>query len=44
MRGAYEHVSRKWFQSYLDECAWRYNMRHDGEADFAALLLRAASG
>jgi transposase len=43
MRGAYKHVSIKYLQSYLDEYAFRYNHRHDGEM-FDALLARATSG
>lgn len=41
MRGAYKKVSRKWLQSYLDECAWRYNQRGGGSM-FHALLAEAS--
>ena len=48
--GTYHSVSTKWLQSYLDECAWRYNHREFtrrlpgvrrvpvGEAKFRLLL------
>jgi transposase-like protein len=41
--GNYHSVSSKWLQGYLNEYAWRYNHRHDGEANFRTLLRRAAS-
>jgi transposase len=43
MRGAYKKVSPAYLQSYLDEYAWRYNARRNGEALFAQLLARAAA-
>ena len=42
MRGAYKHVSDRWIQSYLDEYAWRYNARYEGQAMFEQLLGRSA--
>lgn len=42
INGAYHSVSSKWLQGYLNEYAWRYNHRHDGEANFRMLLRRAA--
>ncbi len=36
------HVSAKWLQGYLNEYAWRYNRRGNGQAMFAELLERAA--
>jgi transposase len=41
IRGVYHSVSAKWLQGYLNEYAWRYNHRDDGEAMFKTLLLRA---
>jgi transposase len=43
LRGVYHSVSAKWLQGYLNEYAWRYNHRDDGEAQFLSLLLRAAA-
>ncbi len=31
----------RWLQGYLNEYAWRYNNRDDGDAMFKRLLLRA---
>lgn len=42
IRGTYRKVSHKWLQGYLNEFTWRYNHRHDREAMFTTLLLRAA--
>ena len=41
--GVYHAVSAKHLQGYLNEYAWRYNRRNDGESMFEALLLRAAN-
>jgi transposase len=41
--GNYHSVSSKWLQGYLNEYAWRYNHRNDGEANFRTLLSRAAT-
>ncbi len=41
--GVYHAVSAKHLQGYLNEYAWRYNRRNNGEAMFEALLLRAAA-
>jgi transposase len=38
IRGTHHAVSKKWLQSYLDEFAWRYNHRADGEPMFTSLL------
>jgi transposase-like protein len=43
IRGTYRKVSHKWLQGYLNEFTWRYNHRHDRQAMFETLLLRAAS-
>lgn len=43
MRGAYEHVSARWLQSYLDEYAWRHNAQRRGGSLFKQLLARTAS-
>jgi transposase len=43
IRGTYRKVSHKWLQGYLNEFTWRYNHRHDKQAMFETLLLRAAS-
>jgi hypothetical protein len=43
MRGAYKKVSLAYLQSYVDECAWRYNARHKGRAMFEQLIQRAAN-
>ena len=40
--GVYHSVSAKHLQGYLNEYAWRYNRRDDGQAQFETLLLRAA--
>ena len=42
--GVYHSVSAKHLQGYLNEYAWRYNHRDDGQAQFEVLLLRAAAG
>jgi transposase-like protein len=42
LRGVYHAVSAKHLQGYLNEFAWRYNHRDDGQAMFLTLLLRAA--
>jgi transposase len=36
-------MSAKWLQGYLNEYAWRYNHRDDGQAMFLTLLLRSAT-
>ena len=41
IRGVYHSVSRKHLQGYLNEYAWRYNMRHEGRGRFQLLLLRS---
>jgi transposase-like protein len=41
--GTHHAVSAKWLQGYLNEYAWRYNHRDDGQAQFLTLLLRAAA-
>src|SRR5215210_1736120 len=41
LRGVYHSVSAKWLQGCLNEYAWRYNHRNDGETMFKTLLLRA---
>ncbi len=41
--GTHHAVSAKWLQGYLNEYAWRYNHRDDGQAQFLTLLLRSAS-
>jgi hypothetical protein len=40
----YHSVSAKHLQGYLNEYVWRYNHRGEGEAQFEALLARAAAG
>ena len=40
--GTHHAVSAKYLQGYLNEYAWRYNHRDDGQAQFLSLLLRAA--
>ncbi len=42
--GVYHAVSAKHLQGYLNEYAWRYSHRDDGQAMFETLLDRAASG
>lgn len=43
MRGVYKHVSDRHMQGYLNEFAWRYNERNNGQrAMFHSLLDRAA--
>jgi transposase len=37
----YHSVGEDYLQSYLDEYAWRYNHRKDGQAMFRTLLDRA---
>jgi len=39
--GVYHSVSKKHLQGYLNEYAWRYNLRDDPRAKFQTLLLRA---
>jgi len=39
--GVYHSVSAKHLQGYLNEYAWRYNLRDDSRAKFETLLLRA---
>ncbi len=39
--GVYHSVSAKHLQSYLNEYAWRYNLRGSGEQRFRLLLLRS---
>jgi transposase len=41
--GTHHAVSAKWLQGYLNEYAWRYNHRDDGQAMFLTLLLRSAT-
>jgi transposase len=41
--GTHQAVSAKWLQGYLNEYAWRYNHRDDGQAMFLTLLLRSAT-
>lgn len=41
IRGVYHSVSSKHLQGYLNEYAWRYSHRDDGDAMFRTLLLRA---
>jgi transposase len=41
--GTHYAVSAKWLQGYLNEYAWRYNHRDDGQAMFLTLLLRSAT-
>jgi transposase-like protein len=44
IRGTYKKVSHRWLQGYLNEFAWRYNLRGQREpAMFAELVQRAAS-
>jgi transposase len=40
--GVYHNVSQKNLQSYLDEYAFRYNRRHEGNQQFRAILKRVA--
>lgn len=42
INGVYHSVSAKHLPGYLNEYAWRYNHRKDGQAQFAGLLLRSA--
>jgi transposase-like protein len=42
IRGAHHAVSAKHLQGYLNEYAWRYNMRDNPRAMFELLLARAA--
>lgn len=42
IRGSHHAVSAKYLQGYLNEYAWRYNLRKDSRGMFALLLLRAA--
>ena len=41
--GIHHAVSAKWLQGYLNEYAWRFNHRDDGQAMFLTLLLRSAT-
>ena len=41
IRGVYHQVSSQYLQSYLDEYAFRYNRRHEGNQQFRAILKRA---
>jgi transposase-like protein len=41
IRGVYHSVSRKHLLGYLNEYAWRYNMRLHGRGRFQLLLLRS---
>ena len=38
IRGVYHNVSHKHLQDYLNEYAWRYNHRHDGQAMFRTII------
>jgi transposase len=40
IRGTYGHVSAKWLQSYVDEFAFRYNLRTSSVPIFETLLAR----
>jgi len=40
--GVYHSVSPKYLQSYLDEYAFRYNRRHEGNQQFRAILQRVS--
>ena len=42
MRGAHHAVSHKWLQGYVNEWAWRYNRRHEGNRMFRDLIKTAA--
>src|SRR5438132_1065100 len=42
VRGAHHAVSHKWLQGYLNEWAWRYNRREDGNRMFRDLIETAA--
>jgi hypothetical protein len=44
IRGTYHSVSRKWLQGYLNEYAWRYNLRGDRRMMFGVLLARPVGG
>jgi transposase len=44
IRGTHHAVSKKHLPTYLNEFVWRYNHRTDDRAQFASLLLNAASG
>jgi transposase len=44
IRGTHHSVSAKHLHTYLNEFVWRYNHRADDHAQFASLLLNAASG
>ncbi len=43
IRGVHHGVSHKWLQGYLNEYAWRWNRRGDGNTMFRDLLDEAAS-
>lgn len=40
--GVYHSVSPKYLQSYLDEYAFRYNRRHEGNQQFRSILSRVS--
>jgi transposase-like protein len=40
--GVYHSVGRKYLQNYLDEYAFRYNRRHEGNQQFRAILQRVS--
>jgi transposase len=40
--GVYHNVSAKYLQSYLDEYAFRYNRRHEGNLQFKRVLARVS--
>ena len=42
IRGVYHSVSAKHLQGYLNEYAWRYNHRNDGQAMFLTVALNSA--
>jgi transposase-like protein len=42
IRGVYHYVSKEYLQSYLDEYAFRYNRRHEGNQQFRAILRRVS--
>ena len=44
LRGVYHAVSAKHLQGYLNEYAWRYNLRDDERSMFLTCILKAASG
>jgi transposase-like protein len=42
INGVYHSVSPKYLQTYLDEYAFRYNRRHDGNLQFRSILERVS--